>query len=139
MNDQELRRAWAAANAEDAGDDVRDDRPLGPSDRDENASGAPLWSTVLAVLLVPVALLFGGLSPMATDSCGPDHCSQALNDALAVIMGGLDLTLVGTPALLLLSWLLPRRMRYAKARRTAAWCALLPPVTVILMVFGLPE
>ncbi|NJP81230.1 hypothetical protein HCK01_28705 [Streptomyces sp. AA8] len=100
---------------------------------------APLWATVLAVLVIPVAVVFGSLSPMATDSCGPDNCSRALDGALALIKYGLFTTVIGTPVLLLTSWFLPRRMRYATARRYLAWCALLPPVMVVLMVLGLPE
>ncbi|GAA0453168.1 hypothetical protein GCM10009544_14960 [Streptomyces stramineus] len=137
--DGELRRAWAAANAADAAADARTVRPGGPADHDENASSAPLWATALAVLLAPVTLLFGGLAPMATDGCGPDNCSAALDRALSLVTGGLYATFFVTPALLLTSWVLPRRMRFAKARRAIAWCALLPPVTVILTVFGLPE
>ncbi|MEH6373072.1 hypothetical protein V7793_01715 [Streptomyces sp. KLMMK] len=137
--DVELRRAWADANAEDAAEQIREARTGGPADRDDNASSAPLWATVLAVLVIPVAVLFGSLAPMATDSCGPDNCSRALDGALALVECSLFTTIIGTPALLLTSWLLPRRMRYATARRYLAWCALLPPVTVVLMVLGLPE
>ncbi|MBP2400903.1 hypothetical protein [Streptomyces syringium] len=139
--DRELRRAWAAANAADAAADARDTSPSprGPADRDESAWVAPGWATGLALFLIPVAMIFGGLSPMATDSCGPDHCSAALDHALAAIIGCLYATLSVTPAALLTSWLLPRRMRYSTARRIVAWCALLPPVLVILMVFTLPE
>lgn len=142
MNDQgtcddELRRAWAAANAADTAESTPAARSLGPADRDKNAWRAPFWATVLAVLIVPVALMFGGLAPMATDSCGPDHCSPHLNQALADIVYGLYATLIGTPTLLLTAWALPRRMRYAMARRLTAWCALLPPVTVILLTGSL--
>lgn len=137
--DRELRRAWAAANAADTAADARGTSPRGPADRDEAAWVAPGWATGLALFLIPVAMIFGGLSPMATDGCGPDHCSRALEQALAGIIGCLYATLSVTPALLLASWLLPRRMRYSAARRIAAWCALLPPVFVILMVFALPE
>ncbi|MFC5149885.1 hypothetical protein [Streptomyces aureoversilis] len=145
MNDQgtredaELRRAWADANAADAAEQARVARPGGPADRDDDASSAPLWATVLAVLLIPVAVLFGSLAPMATDSCGPDNCSRALDGALALVEYSLFTTVIGTPVLLLTSWVLPRRMRYAKARKYLAWGALLPPVIVNLMVLGLPE
>ncbi|MCD9144937.1 hypothetical protein [Streptomyces albireticuli] len=137
--DGELRRAWAAANAADAAADTRAVRPPGPDDRDEKAGSAPGWATLSALLLAPVALLFGGLAPMATDGCGPDNCSQALDTALAGVMGGLYAMLAGTPALLLTAWLLPRRVRFSTARRIVAWSALLPPLFVILMVFTLPE
>ncbi|WP_245699824.1 hypothetical protein [Streptomyces roseifaciens] len=145
MNDQgtredvELRQAWADANAADAAEQTREARPGGPADRDDDASSAPFWATVLAVLVIPVAVLFGSLAPMATDSCGPDNCSGALDGTLAVVKYSLFTTVIGTPVLLLASWLLPRRIRYAKARKHLAWCALLPPVIVILLVLGLPE
>ncbi|MBT2406575.1 MULTISPECIES: hypothetical protein [unclassified Streptomyces] len=106
---------------------------------DENSSAAPVWVTVLAVILVPVALLFGGLAPMATDSCGPDNCSLALDQTLGVVSGALFATFTATPALLLASWLIPGRRRFATARRAVGWCALLPPLTVILLVLGLPQ
>ncbi|ARZ65990.1 hypothetical protein SMD11_0324 [Streptomyces albireticuli] len=145
MNDQEaraddeLRHAWAAANAADAAAGARAVRPLGPDDRDEKAGAAPGWATLFALLLAPVALLFGGLAPMATDGCGPDNCSRELDAALAAVMGGMYAMFAATPALLLTAWLLPRRMRFATARRVVAWCAPLPPLFVILMVFTLPE
>ncbi|PHQ49617.1 hypothetical protein BLA24_26725 [Streptomyces cinnamoneus] len=142
LTDDELRRAWASANAADAADATENapgDGPLGPADRDRHPWLAPGWATGLALLLVPVAVLFGGLSPMATDSCGPDHCSRALNQALAGIVWCLYATFTATPLMLLVSWALPPRMRYAAARRLAAWCALLPPLAVILMVFDLPQ
>ncbi|MGW2816275.1 hypothetical protein [Streptomyces sp. NPDC001415] len=137
--DQELRQAWATANASDAVVSAHESRPRGPADRDESAWAAPGWATGLALLLVPVAVMFGGLSAMATDSCGPDHCSRALNEALGIIVGGLYASLFGTPAMLLTAWVLPRKMRYAVSRRAIAWCALLPPLAVIFMVFTLPQ
>ncbi|GAA0345570.1 hypothetical protein [Streptomyces blastmyceticus] len=53
------------------------------------------------------------------------------------IVYGLYATIIVTPALLLTAWVLPRRMRYAIARKLTAWCALLPPVTVILLTGSL--
>ncbi|MBF6049225.1 hypothetical protein GO001_29230 [Streptomyces sp. NRRL B-1677] len=108
-------------------------------DRDERGGRSLILPAVLAVLLIPVALLFGGLAPMATDSCGPDHCSRALDQALAEVVFGLYATFAGTPALLLTTGVLPRRMRYATARRLTAWSALLPPAFVILRVLALPQ
>ncbi|MGK5728896.1 hypothetical protein [Streptomyces sp. URMC 124] len=143
MNDQgtredaELRRAWAAANAADAAERGRQARPQAPADRDENASAAPFWAAVLAVLLVPVAVLFGSLAPMAADSCGPDHCSRGLDNTLAMVQYCLFGTMIGTPVLLLASWLLPRRVRFATLRKCLAWSALFPPAVVILLTFGL--
>ncbi|KJY42771.1 hypothetical protein VR41_06505 [Streptomyces sp. NRRL B-1568] len=134
-----MRGAWADFNAEDAAESARDARPQGPADRDQHPWAAPGWATVLALLIVPMALTYGCLAPMATDSCGPDNCSQALNDALAGVFLALCATVFGTPVMLLTSWVLPRRKRFAVARRALAWCALLPPVTVLLMVNNLPQ
>ncbi|MFD0266577.1 hypothetical protein ACFVGY_08275 [Streptomyces sp. NPDC127106] len=107
---------------------------------DELAPGfSQVWPTVIAVLLVPVALMFGGLAPMAADSCGPDNCSAALDAALAAVMAGWVATIVVTPGLLLGVWLLPRSSRFDRVRRAAAWGAVLPPAAVILMVLALPE
>ncbi|MGK5548723.1 hypothetical protein ACSNOH_28920 [Streptomyces sp. URMC 127] len=138
--DDELRRSWAAANAADAADaaEAAEASARARGDRDEDGRGALIVPAVLALLLVPVALCFGGLAPMATDSCGPDDCSRALNQALEEVMAGLYLTVAGTPALLLTAAVLPRRMRYAAGRRIAAWSALLPPLFVILRVLNLP-
>ncbi|MEV4505815.1 hypothetical protein [Streptomyces klenkii] len=142
--DDGLRQAWASAHAAeaqaaDAAAQARDTGTRGPDDRGERAGGSLALPAVLAVLLVPVALLFGGLAPMATDSCGPDHCSRALDQALSDVVHGLHATFAGTPALLLTAGVLPRRMRYATARRLTAWSALLPPAFVILRVLALPQ
>ncbi|MEU6863731.1 hypothetical protein ABZ924_10715 [Streptomyces sp. NPDC046876] len=94
--------------------------------------------TVLAILLTPVALMFGGLAPMATDGCGPDHCSAGLDAALAAIAVCWQATPFATPALLLAALPMPRSGRYAAARRVTSWCAVLPPAAVVLMVLGLP-
>ncbi|MEU3775987.1 hypothetical protein AB0F11_22760 [Streptomyces sp. NPDC032472] len=97
-----------------------------------------VWPAVLAILLTPVALMFGGLAPMATDGCGPDNCSASLDAALAAIAVCWQATLFATPALLLAALPMPRTGRYAAARRVTAWCAVLPPAAVVLMVLGLP-
>ncbi|MFG2712946.1 hypothetical protein ACGFX2_20670 [Streptomyces goshikiensis] len=97
-------------------------------------STAPLWSTVTAILLGPIALLLGGLAPMAGDACAAQGCSPAL----AVISGSLLATCAATPVLLLAAWLLPNHRRFDKARRATAWSALLPPLSVILLTLGLP-
>ncbi|MFD7029565.1 hypothetical protein ACFWAR_16150 [Streptomyces sp. NPDC059917] len=97
----------------------------------------PLWTTGLAVLLVPVALLFGALAPMATDSCGPDDCARSLEATLAVVMTCWFASLTVSPLLVVASWLFPRRPGYARVRRYAGWLGLIPPVIVILLVFTL--
>ncbi|MGW2601149.1 hypothetical protein [Streptomyces klenkii] len=143
--DDELRQDWASANAAEAeaadaaAAQPRDAGTRGPGDQDERAGRSLILPAVLAVLLVPVALLFGGLAPMATDSCGPDHCSRALDQALSEVVFSLHATFAGTPALLLTAGVLPRRPRYATARKLTAWSALLPPAFVILRVLALPQ
>ena len=85
------------------------------AERDPRAWVAPTVATVLGALLAPVAFLFGGLSVMATDSCGPDDCSQALTTTLNVIFGTLFFGGVLAGGAWLASWLLPW------TRRWSAW------------------
>ncbi|MFI5980028.1 hypothetical protein ACIBEA_04020 [Streptomyces sp. NPDC051555] len=107
----------------------------------ESASTArvsePLWATGLAVLLVPLALLYGAVAPMATDGCGPDDCARSLEATLAVIMACWFASWTVTPFLVVASWLFPRRPGYAPVRRYAGWIALVPPVIVVLLAFTL--
>ncbi|MCX5199454.1 hypothetical protein OOK31_37225 [Streptomyces sp. NBC_00249] len=93
----------------------------------------PAWTTALTVLLLPVAFLFGGLAPMAADSCGPDHCSRSLDNTLAAVYFLWLASWTATPALTLASWFAP----HPTARRWTAWTALFPPATVILLTLGL--
>lgn len=55
------------------------------AERDPRAWAAPTVATALGAPPAPVAFLFGGLSVPATDSRGPDDCSQALTATLNVI------------------------------------------------------
>ncbi|MEV6837467.1 hypothetical protein AB0N17_23690 [Streptomyces sp. NPDC051133] len=113
----------------------------GPADRDERdprAWVAPAVATALMLVCGPAAALFGGLSAMATDSCGPDDCSDALNTALTWIYGLLS---YGGPlalAALLTAWLLPWKRRWSGLRGWTAALALLPPLSVLFLVFTLP-
>lgn len=50
-----------------------------PADRDPGARVAPAIATALMSVLGPAAVLFGGLSATATDSCGPDDRPAALD------------------------------------------------------------
>ncbi|NEB12414.1 hypothetical protein G3I32_26865 [Streptomyces coelicoflavus] len=115
-------------------------RPLpAPTDRDRRAWVAPTAATLALVLLVPPAMLFGMLSPMATDSCGPDDCSQALTTTLTLIMvllipGGLVTFVTWCTA-----WLLPRTQRWSVPRALLATVSVLPPLCVLLLVFTLPQ
>ncbi|PKW07013.1 hypothetical protein SAMN05428944_5922 [Streptomyces sp. 1222.5] len=107
-------------------------------ERDPRAWVAPTAATALMVPLGPLALLFGGLSAMATDSCGPDDCSTALQTALAWIYGILRIGGPITFGALLAAWLLPWKRRWSAARVWAALAALVPPLAVLFLVFTLP-
>src|SRR5262249_4591638 len=107
-------------------------------ERDPHASVAPAVATALLAVLGPAAVMFGGLSAMATDSCGPDDCSSALTTSLTWIYGMLS---YGTPVAvtaLPIAWRLPRGGRWAAARHWAAVIALVPPLTVLFLVLTLP-
>ncbi|MFI9822798.1 hypothetical protein ACIHFC_20330 [Streptomyces sp. NPDC052013] len=111
---------------------------LQPADRDPWAWVAPAIATALLMFLVPAALLFGGLSAMATDSCGPDDCSQALMTSLTLIYGTLFFGGFLTFGAWLTSWLLPWTPRWSVLRAWAAAVSLLPPLFVLTLVFTLP-
>ncbi|MBM4830148.1 hypothetical protein ACWDMR_13675 [Streptomyces althioticus] len=108
-------------------------------ERDPRAYVAPAVATVLGVMLAPLALLFGALSVMATDSCGPDDCSTALTTALDVVHGTLFLGGLLGVAACVAAWLLPRTRRWAVPRVWLAGLSLLPWLTVITLVFNLPQ
>ncbi|MFI9805440.1 hypothetical protein ACIHEJ_13900 [Streptomyces sp. NPDC052301] len=112
--------------------------PADRGERDPRAWVAPTVATALMLVSGPAALLFGALSAMATDSCGPEDCSDALNTALAWIYGLLS---YGGPlalAALLTAWLLPWKRRWSVTRAWVAALALLPPLSVLYLVFTLP-
>ncbi|NHI08924.1 hypothetical protein STPH2_4290 [Streptomyces sp. KO7888] len=116
----------------------RTPRVPAPTDPDRRAWVAPTAATLALVLLVPPALLFGMLSPMATDSCGPDSCSKALTTTLTLIMvllvpGGLVTFVTWCTA-----WLLPRTQRWSVPRALLATVSVLPPLCLLLLVFTLP-
>ncbi|MEW2246920.1 hypothetical protein ACFW6K_09530 [Streptomyces sp. NPDC058733] len=113
--------------------------PASAADRDGRAWIAPALATVLLALLGPLALLFGGLSGMATDACGPDDCSQALETSLTLIYGTLFFGSLASVAALLAAWLLPWRRRWSQPRAWLAAASLLPPLFVLLLVFTLPN
>lgn len=113
-------------------------RPL-HDHRDPRAWVAPSVATALLVLLVPFALVLGGLSAMATDSCGPDSCSSALMTSLGLIYGllvyGGFFTFLAYVAL----WTLPRTRRWAAPRAWLAAAAVTPPAAVLFLVLTLPK
>ncbi|MBT3165855.1 hypothetical protein HTV80_22495 [Streptomyces sp. Vc74B-19] len=109
------------------------------AERDPRAWVAPALATVLGAVLAPLALLFGALSVMATDSCGPDDCSPALTTALDVVHGTLFLGGLLAVAACAASWLLPWTRRWSVARLWLAGLSLLPWLCVLALVFHLPE
>ncbi|GHE10013.1 hypothetical protein [Streptomyces alanosinicus] len=106
--------------------------------RDPRGWVAPTIATALMVVLGPAAVLLGGLSAMATDSCGPDDCSAALDTALTWIYGILTYGGAVSVGALLTAWLLPWKRRWTATRTWAALLALLPPLSVLLLVLTLP-
>ncbi|MCX4859316.1 hypothetical protein [Streptomyces canus] len=112
--------------------------PVCATDQDRRAWVAPLVATILLVLLGPAALFLGGLSAMATDSCGPDDCPSALMTSLTLIYGILESGILVTLPAFVASWALPRHRRWSALRAGLAAVAVLPPLTVLLLVFTLP-
>ncbi|WP_406726842.1 hypothetical protein WJ438_22555 [Streptomyces sp. GD-15H] len=112
---------------------------LHPADRDPRAWVAPTVATVLLTVLEPVALLVGAMSAMATDSCGPDDCSQDLMTALDVVHWTMLFGGILTLCAWLTSWVLPWKPRWLALRVAAAFLSLVPPLFLILLVFNLPK
>lgn len=96
--------------------------------RDTRAWIAPLVSTLVTLPLAFFALVFGGLSPMACDSCSEadsDRFDATFGPAWTVLCCGLVLSLV----LLVAAWAFPWRQGNA-ARRVLI--SVLAPATVLL-------
>lgn len=98
----------------------------------------PVVVSALLALLVPPALLFGALSPMATDACGPDHCSAGLTRSLATVEALLRYGGLVTVPAYVASWVLPWRRSWTPVRVVLGAAALLPPVAVLGLVLTLP-
>ncbi|MCX5265165.1 hypothetical protein [Streptomyces sp. NBC_00199] len=107
--------------------------------RDPHARVAPVVATVLLVPLVPFAFVLGGLSAMATDSCGPDSCSSALMTSLTLIYGLLAYGGFFTFLAYVTLWALPRTRRWAALRAWLAAAAVTPPAAVLFLVLTLPR
>ncbi|PCG82401.1 hypothetical protein CIB93_30260 [Streptomyces sp. WZ.A104] len=89
---------------------------------------APLISTVVTLPLGLVALFFGGLTPMACDSCNgaeADRFDASFTVAWTVLWIGLLVALI----VLIASWAVPHQVRYA-ARRVGL--ALAAPATAVV-------
>ncbi|MFI1423065.1 hypothetical protein ACH4VX_34930 [Streptomyces sp. NPDC020731] len=108
------------------------------AERDPRAWVAPALATALGSLLAPFAVLLGGMSVMATDSCGPDDCSQALTTALTLIFGTLFFGGLLAAGAWLTAWLLPWTRRWSVLRAWLAGLSLLPWLFVLALVFNLP-
>lgn len=106
--------------------------------RDRRAWVAPTVATVLLALLVPPAVVFGGLSAMATDGCGPDDCSSALMTSLTLIYAILVYGGLFTFVAYVTTWALPWTHRWSALRVWVAAAAVSPPVAVLFLVFTLP-
>ncbi|GAA2707330.1 MULTISPECIES: hypothetical protein [Streptomyces] len=105
------------------------------STRDGRAWLVRSLTTLVMLPLLALDFVFIGLSPMATDSCGPDHCSQELTNALAAAPV-LWLTAV---VLLIASWALPSRTRFSSARTTMAALSLAAGVLTFAVLANLPN
>lgn len=130
------RRPWGRFTAR-----MTTTHPPAARDRDEpdpHPRTAPLTATLLLLPLAPAALLLGGLSWMATDSCGPDDCPADLMRSLYVISAMISCGGPFTIATLILAWTLPRTRRWTAWRTWASVATLLPPLTVLFLVFTLP-
>lgn len=96
--------------------------------RDSRAWIAPLVSTLVTLPLAFFAFLFGGLSPMACDSCTEaesDRFDASFGPAWTVLCCGLVLSLI----LLMVAWALPWRRSRAARRILITFFA---PATVLL-------
>ncbi|MER7189168.1 hypothetical protein [Streptomyces flaveolus] len=108
------------------------------ADRDRRAWVAPAVATGLLIVLGPAALFLGGLSAMATDSCGPDDCSEALTTSLSLIYGTLYFGGFLTLGAWVAAWVIPWTRRWSALRACLAFASLLPSLFVLLLVFTLP-
>uniref|UniRef100_A0AAU3GY44 DUF2752 domain-containing protein n=1 Tax=Streptomyces sp. NBC_01401 TaxID=2903854 RepID=A0AAU3GY44_9ACTN len=91
----------------------------------------PLISTLVTLPAAGFALLVGGLSPMACDSCNgarAAHFDDSFNPAWALLRVGLALSLI----VLVASWALPWRQRQAATRVLLSVAA--PAVVAVSLV-----
>lgn len=105
-----------------------------PRPYDKAAGSTRLFSGLLITPLLFVDLFFLGLSPMATDSCGPDNCSSALTTSLVAAP---VVWLVAVIALLV-SWVLPARPRFRAARGRLVAVSAFAGLMTFLILANLP-
>ncbi|MEX2984667.1 hypothetical protein [Streptomyces sp. C36] len=108
--------------------------PRDPATYDRRAGLLRGVATVVMVPLLMIDLFFLGLSPMATDSCGPDHCSAALNRSLATA----PVVWLVSAVLFIATWALPARPRFRQARAWTFVAALVSGLMVIAILADLP-
>ncbi|MEV5241005.1 hypothetical protein AB0K89_18150 [Streptomyces cinnamoneus] len=109
--------------------------PFGRSQ--DHDSKAWIVRTLIGVVMLPLMgldFLFISLSPMATDSCGPDHCSDALNDALLAAPVVWLIALV----LLIVTLALPSRTRFRDSRLLTGILAVTGGFATLAILANLP-
>ncbi|MER5894255.1 hypothetical protein [Streptomyces sp. NPDC001876] len=119
-------------------DDTPDDMPDLLDTRAPRAWAAPLVSTVVTLPGAALALFFGGLSPMACDSCDgarADRFTRSFDSGWAVLCTGLLLAL----AVLVASWALPWRQQHAARRVLLAATAPAVVVCAVIAFVGLVD
>ena len=119
-------------------DDMPDDKPELLDTRAPKAWIAPMLSTVVTLPAAGLALFFGGLSPMACDSCEGaqgDRFTRSFDSGWAVLCTGLLLAL----AVLFASWALPRHQRQSTKRVLLAVTAPAVVVCTFIAFVGLVD
>lgn len=105
-----------------------------PARRTDSATETPAvekaltWATTLAVALIPMALLFGGLAQMA---------AEAHPRTVALVTACWWASLTATPLLMVAFRLSLRHPALTRPGRWAGWAALVPPTATILLTLGL--
>ncbi|MER5460376.1 hypothetical protein ABT010_06720 [Streptomyces sp. NPDC002668] len=105
-----------------------------PRTHDGKAVVVRIVAGVLLVPLLMIDMFFVGLSPMATDSCGPDNCSDALNQSLIAA----PVFWLAAVVMLLVTWGLPARPRFRAARGWLAVASGVSGLATIAILANLP-
>ncbi|HEY9366920.1 hypothetical protein [Streptomyces sp.] len=106
--------------------------PRAPGERDGQAWVPSVVVGLVAIAAHVVVQLIFGLSVMATDSCGPDHCPPGVTGPLTAMSWAYYGIFTLTPAAALAALALPWRRRWQRTRILVAGVGLLPHLTVIL-------
>ncbi|MER7000368.1 hypothetical protein [Streptomyces sp. NPDC000410] len=105
--------------------------PAPTADRTDGTSatdGVLMWTTTLAIALIPVALLFGGLAQMA---------AEVHPGTVAVVTACWWASWTATPLLAVAFRLSQRHPALRTAGRWAGWIAPVPPTVTVLLSLGL--